>query len=101
MHCCTPHFIRSPARLPPAGTSELQQRAVAAVVASLTADAAAMGVQWIYDAAALKKLEQERKEQVGAGACWVLLLLSRLMSRLRVRGYGRPPAVLWRAAGSC
>jgi hypothetical protein len=60
-----------PAALPPpprAAAEQLRDRALAAVVGSLTADAAAMGVQWIYDLEAIAKLEKQRQQEVRGGS---------------------------------
>ena len=40
----------------------MQQRAHAAITCSLVADAAAMGVQWIYDTSILEQLLQDRAQ---------------------------------------
>jgi hypothetical protein len=46
------------------GDTELAARAVACVVGSALADAAAMGVHWVYDLAILDEIEQDRRQQV-------------------------------------
>lgn len=51
-----------------AAAAAARRRAFAAVCGSVVADAAAMGVQWVYDADQLAALEEQRRAQVGGGA---------------------------------
>ena len=56
----------TPATHPAAGPLSTAERAKGAIVACLTCDAAATGVQWIYDLDTLAQLQQQRQQQVGA-----------------------------------
>ncbi|GLC39730.1 hypothetical protein PLESTM_000933600 [Pleodorina starrii] len=54
-------------QLPPplgVGSELLEARALGCVVGSALADAAAMGVHWVYDLAVLDDIERERRQQV-------------------------------------
>ncbi|GLC50861.1 hypothetical protein PLESTB_000440000 [Pleodorina starrii] len=57
-------------QLPPLGVGWelLEARALGCVVGSALADAAAMGVHWVYDLAVLDEIERERRQQVLAAA---------------------------------
>eukprot|EP00775_Hariotina_reticulata_P011315 gene11315-11465_t len=57
-----------------AAAAHLPQRAAGAILACLTADAAATSVQWIYDLGTLKRLLEQRQQGVNGAICGPLSL---------------------------